>query len=282
MAVREASADETPYGRYIASDGWFVHNLEDALAVRNEEKGGAMYPLEPREAPFGRLRRQRPGRLARRPQRALPLRGRAGGVSRARGRVHADRRGGGATAAAVGLLPLPGRDAARDRRRRRRAVRDPHDRRATRGRDTALPGERGRGEVRRVRGERTPTSRTRRTPTGRATTCRCVFRGLPPRRPTPDRAPGAERAAGRDPRAARERAAPGGRLVPLGPVRERAAVGHRARGLQRRRDGVGVPPARPRPLARLPVGRGRPRRVLRRRAAPLPRRSRSGTAATRS
>ena len=63
----------------------------------------------------------------------------------------------------------------------------------------------------------------------------------------------------------------GGRLVPLGPVRERAPVGHGARGLQRGRDGLGVPPARPRALARVPLGRGRARRVLRRRAAALPR-----------
>src|SRR5215831_17662131 len=47
----EAQAAETPYGRYITSDGWFVHNLEEALAVRFEQ-GGALYPLEPREAPF--------------------------------------------------------------------------------------------------------------------------------------------------------------------------------------------------------------------------------------
>jgi hypothetical protein len=52
MAVNEASAAETPYGRYITSDGWFVLNLRDALAVRNEEKGGATYPLESREHPF--------------------------------------------------------------------------------------------------------------------------------------------------------------------------------------------------------------------------------------
>jgi uncharacterized cupin superfamily protein len=52
MPVQEASSEETPYGRYITSDGWFVLNLEDALAVRNEEKGGAVYPLEPREARF--------------------------------------------------------------------------------------------------------------------------------------------------------------------------------------------------------------------------------------
>ena len=52
MPVKEASSEETPYGRYITSDGWFVHSLANALAVRNEEKGGALYPLEPREHPF--------------------------------------------------------------------------------------------------------------------------------------------------------------------------------------------------------------------------------------
>jgi uncharacterized cupin superfamily protein len=52
MPVKEASSEETPYGRYVTSDGWFVLNLADSLAVRNEEKGGAMYPLEPQEQPF--------------------------------------------------------------------------------------------------------------------------------------------------------------------------------------------------------------------------------------
>jgi uncharacterized cupin superfamily protein len=52
VPVKEASSQETPYGRYITSDGWFVLNLGDALAVRNEEKGGATYPLESREWPF--------------------------------------------------------------------------------------------------------------------------------------------------------------------------------------------------------------------------------------
>ena len=52
MPVKEASSEETSYGRYVTSDGWFVHNLGGALAVRNEEKGGARFPLEPREAPF--------------------------------------------------------------------------------------------------------------------------------------------------------------------------------------------------------------------------------------
>jgi len=52
MPVNEARSEDTPYGRYITSDGWFVLNLADALAVRNEEKGGATYPLEARESPF--------------------------------------------------------------------------------------------------------------------------------------------------------------------------------------------------------------------------------------
>jgi uncharacterized cupin superfamily protein len=51
MPVEEARAEETPYGRYITSEGWFVHNLQEALAVRFQQ-GGALYPLEPREAPF--------------------------------------------------------------------------------------------------------------------------------------------------------------------------------------------------------------------------------------
>jgi uncharacterized cupin superfamily protein len=52
MPVNEASSEETPYGRYVTSDGWFVLNLAEALAVRNDEKGGATYPLESRDAPF--------------------------------------------------------------------------------------------------------------------------------------------------------------------------------------------------------------------------------------
>ena len=51
MPAEEAHAEETPYGGYITSEGWFVHNLENALALRFQQ-GGALYPLEPREAPF--------------------------------------------------------------------------------------------------------------------------------------------------------------------------------------------------------------------------------------
>jgi uncharacterized cupin superfamily protein len=53
MPVKEARSEETPYGRYVTSDGWFVLNLTEALAVRNDEQGGALYPLEARAAPFG-------------------------------------------------------------------------------------------------------------------------------------------------------------------------------------------------------------------------------------
>ena len=48
----EATIQDTPYGRNPAEEGWFVLNLADALAVRNEVKGGAVYPLEPQGGPF--------------------------------------------------------------------------------------------------------------------------------------------------------------------------------------------------------------------------------------
>jgi uncharacterized cupin superfamily protein len=53
MPVDEAQLEDTPFGRNPASgEGWFVLNLADALAVRNEVKGGAIIPLEPRGGPF--------------------------------------------------------------------------------------------------------------------------------------------------------------------------------------------------------------------------------------
>jgi uncharacterized cupin superfamily protein len=48
----EARVEDTPYGRNPAEEGWFVLNLGEALAARNEAKGGAIYPLEPRGGPF--------------------------------------------------------------------------------------------------------------------------------------------------------------------------------------------------------------------------------------
>jgi uncharacterized cupin superfamily protein len=50
--MHEATAVETPYGHYITTDGWFVLNLNDALAIRNEQKGGSSYPIESQEHPF--------------------------------------------------------------------------------------------------------------------------------------------------------------------------------------------------------------------------------------
>ena len=81
---------------------------------------------------------------------------------------------------------------------------------------------------------------------------------------------------------ARRRARGQGAVAPLGPLPVRAAVGHRARGLQRRRHRLGILPARPRALARLPLGRGRHRRHLRRPRSSSASRSRCGTAPIRS
>ncbi|MGZ8697162.1 MAG: cupin domain-containing protein [Gaiellaceae bacterium] len=65
MPGKEASLADTPYGRYVTSEGWFVLNLGEALAVRNEEKGGVVYPIEAKEHEFQgfgvHLRVLRPG-----------------------------------------------------------------------------------------------------------------------------------------------------------------------------------------------------------------------------
>ena len=75
---------------------------------------------------------------------------------------------------------------------------------------------------------------------------------------------------GHDRAEAAERGPRGGDpLEEVGPVPQRAAVGHGPRGLQRERQRVGLLHPRPVPLPGLPVGRGRPRRVLRRQAAPV-------------
>ena len=49
--MSEASIADTPYGRYVTSGGWFVLNFGEALAVRNEEKGGqSIFHLNARTA----------------------------------------------------------------------------------------------------------------------------------------------------------------------------------------------------------------------------------------
>ena len=60
-----------------------------------------------------------------------------------------------------------------------------------------------------------------------------------------------------------------GSLEEVGAVPQRTAVGHGPRGLQRRRRRLELLHPRPGPLARLPLGRGRPGRHLRRPAAAL-------------
>ena len=73
MPVKEASSEETPYGRYMTSEGWFVLNLSDALAVRNEERAARSFARAAGGA-VQRHRRQRQRRLAGRAERAVPLR----------------------------------------------------------------------------------------------------------------------------------------------------------------------------------------------------------------
>src|SRR5207248_1675877 len=80
----------------------------------------------------------------------LPLRAGAGGLPRAARRVHGGPRRGGAPAAPVGLPALSGGHRARVRGRGGGAVRRAHDRLTAAGRG-ALPGQRGGGEVRRLR-----------------------------------------------------------------------------------------------------------------------------------
>ena len=52
MSVSEAGFADTPFRRYITSPRWFVLNLGDALAVRNEEKGGVADPIASQEHQF--------------------------------------------------------------------------------------------------------------------------------------------------------------------------------------------------------------------------------------
>ena len=153
-------------------------------------------------------------------------------------RLHEERHPGRRRRPSGGNVPLrsrPGHVCPR------RELQGPRARQPLRRRHELLPQHRCREPGPDRDGERAP----RRRPPDRED-------GMSPTKPKP----GAEQAARRDPRPARERPPPGGRLVPLGPVRQRAAVGHGARGLQRQRDRVGVP-ARTTTPARAPTAGAR-------------------------
>ena len=160
--------------------------------VRAQPRGGARRAHRTRRSAVSartarsavsRRRRQRPCSVAGRSERALPRGGRAGGVPGAGGGVRADRRGAGTAAPPMGLLPLPARHATRHRRSRRRAVRDPHDRRSPRRHQPCgTRSARSPRSTMRPSRERRPI-RTRRTPNGRTATSRFVSRGRRPDAP---------------------------------------------------------------------------------------------------
>jgi uncharacterized cupin superfamily protein len=52
MSIPEASCERGEHGLVPVSEGWFVINLGEAVALRSE-KAGAFYPLEGREHRFG-------------------------------------------------------------------------------------------------------------------------------------------------------------------------------------------------------------------------------------
>ena len=89
MPVEEAHVEETPYGRYVTSEGWFVHNLTDALAVRvrGEAARCTRSSRARRRFAISASTSACSGPATR--MRALPRRGRPGRIPRARRRVPA-------------------------------------------------------------------------------------------------------------------------------------------------------------------------------------------------
>ena len=153
--MNEAKLDETPFGLNPAEEGWFVLNLGDALAVRNEVKGGAVYPLEPEGQPFVGL-----GVNVH-----VVWPGEPSAMYHSEGVREAFLVLSGECTLIVeeqerplrqwDFFHCPGGDAPHLRRRGRRALRDPHDRRSAR-RAAQLSRERGRREARRLGREGDP------------------------------------------------------------------------------------------------------------------------------
>ena len=52
MTVKEATSEETPYGRYVTSDRLVRPQPRGGARGAQRGEGGASYPIEPREAPF--------------------------------------------------------------------------------------------------------------------------------------------------------------------------------------------------------------------------------------
>ncbi len=114
--------------------------------VVHRQQRRALQLRERVRGPAGRVRsaRNQPLRPGAGPDQHASLGGEPGGVPRSVRGVHADRRGRGAAAPVLGLLPLAPLDGARLRGRRRVPVRDPHGRGAVPARrcGTACPSSR--------------------------------------------------------------------------------------------------------------------------------------------
>ena len=131
MASGEAKIEQTDAGAIVASPGWFVLNMADVAWTRDAPgRGGEWSNPEPPEGEFEQygigIHVLHPGQM--------------------NGLYHAESvqedflvlsgecllldRGGGTPAEGLGLRPLLARHAPHLRRRRRRALRHPHGRRA--------------------------------------------------------------------------------------------------------------------------------------------------------
>ena len=127
MSIPEASIEETPAGRAPAGHGWFVLNLAGARGFRTPGHG-VFCPFEAPDARFPEyginVHVLEPGERSalyhheEAQEDFLVLAGECVAVIEE----------AGADAAPVGLPALPGGRGARLRRRRRRPLRDPHDR----------------------------------------------------------------------------------------------------------------------------------------------------------